>query len=189
MHPTLSDMMADIVQNSFEAGASNVTLSVVERGGRMEVEVLDDGCGMDAETLAGAMDPFRTAAGKHPGRRVGLGLPFLKLAVEQCGGRVEVESAPGKGTRVRFGYDAGHVDAPPMGDFAGMATGLMNYPGAREVRVVRKRGGKGYEVTRGELAEAAGDLSTAEGLGLAKAFFSSNEEELAESEEVQSWRN
>ncbi|MEX0775536.1 MAG: HDOD domain-containing protein [Phycisphaeraceae bacterium] len=60
------------------------------------IEVADDGPGMDAHTLAHAPDPFFSS--KSAGRRVGLGLPRAQLMAAAHGGRVELRSAPNKGT-------------------------------------------------------------------------------------------
>lgn len=77
--------------------------SHVERRGHLEpgeyawMEVRDDGPGMDAETRRRLFDPFFTT--RFPGR--GLGLPGVLGVVRLVNGGVELESAPGRGTRVR----------------------------------------------------------------------------------------
>lgn len=178
MHPSLSDHLLDVVQNAYEAGAAEVRLDVSRRGRWLEVAVADDGCGMDAATLRRALDPFWTDGAKHPGRKVGLGLPFLRQAAEQCGGTLEVESAPGRGTRVRFSFDLSNVDAPPRGDLPGTLAALMNGAGRCDLAVRREEDGRAYAVRRSELAEALGGLEHPGALALAKEFFSSNEEEI-----------
>ena len=60
------------------------------------LEVRDAGCGMDAETRARILEPFFTT--KSPGR--GLGLCEVMGLVRAQGGGLEIESAPGRGTRV-----------------------------------------------------------------------------------------
>ena len=178
MQPTSCDTLLDIVQNAFESGATEVWLELARRGTRLAAEVRDNGCGMDAATLKKALDPFWTKPGKHPGRKVGLGLPFLKQAAEQCGGEFAIESAPGRGTTVRFAFDLANVDAPPTGDVAGTLAALMAWPGERELAVRREEDGRAYEVRRTELAAALGGLQDAGALALLKDFFSSNEAEL-----------
>jgi hypothetical protein len=180
MHLTVCDYLTDVVQNAVEAGASRVTVDVREERDGLEVVVTDNGKGMDAETLKRAFDPFYTEPGKHPGRRVGLGLPFLRQAVEQTGGVLKVESKPGEGTALLFRFPAAHADTPPAGDWAATLTGLMALPGAFELSVTRRRGAAGYAVARGELTEALGGLDTAETLSLARQYLEGRENELKE---------
>ena len=178
MQPTSCDTILDIVQNAFESGATEVRLEMVRRKSRLAVAVQDNGCGMDAATRQKALDPFWSDSKKHPGRKVGLGLPFLKQAAEQCGGEFELASEPGRGTTVKFAFDLANVDAPPTGDVAGTLAALMAWPGERELTVRREEDGRAYEVRRTELAAALGGLQDAGSLALMKEFFSSNEREI-----------
>jgi two-component system sensor histidine kinase HydH len=62
----------------------------------VQVRVVDDGTGMSPETLAEIFAPFYTT--KEAGHGSGLGLMVVKGIIEEHGGRIEVESAPGDGT-------------------------------------------------------------------------------------------
>jgi len=65
-------------------------------GDYVALTVTDQGHGMDAETLARAMEPFFTTKGV--GKGTGLGLSMAHGFAEQCGGRLVLHSEPGKGT-------------------------------------------------------------------------------------------
>lgn len=188
MHPTLCDMLADITQNAFEAGAAHVALTIAQRASRLSVTVKDDGCGMSPETKARALDPFYTAPGKHPSRKVGLGLPFLKMTTDLCGGTLDIDTAPGVGTTISFTLDLSNVDTPPMGDLPSLFVTLMNYPGAHDLAIRREAGDASYDISRADLAAALDDpdLTSSTSLALMRDFFATNEEELRASAEAES---
>jgi signal transduction histidine kinase len=70
----------------------------VEAGPYVLLSVADTGTGMDAETLAQALDPFFTT--KAAGEGTGLGLAIGYAVVKQSGGYLELTSAVGEGTTV-----------------------------------------------------------------------------------------
>jgi signal transduction histidine kinase len=178
MHADIADVIADTALNSIEAGSSLVELRLEESAETIAVEISDNGKGMDEKTLGRVFDPFFTEAGKHDRRRVGLGLPILKQMCEALGGNVEIESAPGKGTRLRYSFSARHIDLPPMGDISKAVLQLMSYPGDFEFRLLRRKGDGGYEIYRSELVEAVGPLESVDALQMAREFLASQEEEL-----------
>ena len=108
----------DILQNSTRAGATEVTLEVLEDAAAdtLTIRFIDNGCGMDAETVQKVINPFFTT---RTTRKVGLGLPLLKQNTEQTGGSLDIQSEKGKGTTVTAVFGRSHLDRPPMGDLAG----------------------------------------------------------------------
>ena len=114
----LSMHIMDILQNSTRAGATEVTLEVIENpaADTLTIRFIDNGCGMDAETVQKVINPFFTT---RTTRKVGLGLPLLKQNTEQTGGSLDIQSEKGKGTTVTAVFGLTHLDRPPMGDLAG----------------------------------------------------------------------
>jgi signal transduction histidine kinase len=79
-----------------------VRLSAESRGGRWILGVADRGVGLAPEEQEEIFKPFRrlSAAGATEGS--GIGLAFCRKAVERHGGRIWVESRPGRGSHFRF---------------------------------------------------------------------------------------
>ena len=72
-----------------------MTVRTRAAGDGVEIHVLDTGHGIDPAILAKVFDPFFTT--KPPGEGTGLGLSISHGIVQDHGGRIEVESAPGRG--------------------------------------------------------------------------------------------
>ncbi len=83
-------------------------------GDRVVLSVADTGCGMSEEVKAKAFDPFFTT--KEPGKGTGLGLATCFGIVAQAGGRMEIETEVGRGTKV-------HVLLPRVEEAAEPARG------------------------------------------------------------------
>lgn len=129
----LSLHILDIAENAVRAGATEVEIELMESRNceTLELRILDDGKGMDEQTLSRATDPFFTT---RDASRVGLGLPLLSQAAEEAGGRLRVASREGRGTEVvaTFRYD--HPDMRPMGDICGTLAALVaGHPSVRFV--------------------------------------------------------
>jgi signal transduction histidine kinase len=78
-----------------------VRVEVKERDdGHVEVAIEDNGHGIAPADLPRIFDPFFTT--KPAGEGTGLGLYVSRCIVEECGGRIEVDSRPGEGTRFRI---------------------------------------------------------------------------------------
>jgi signal transduction histidine kinase len=66
----------------------------------IQLTVRDDGMGIPADVIPQLFEPFMTT--KEVGKGVGLGLAISKGIVDRHGGKIEVESQPGKGTTFRI---------------------------------------------------------------------------------------
>ena len=105
----------DLVQNSIEAGATRVSLEVIEDKDNdfLSITVSDNGRGMHEDEIKAVVDPFVTS---RTTRRVGLGLPLIDMYTQICGGRLDIKSEKGCGTTVEAVFKYSHIDRPPLGN-------------------------------------------------------------------------
>ena len=91
-----------LLQNALQASAEigEVHLRARAIAGGIAVEVEDGGPGMTPDVLARAGEPFFTT--KEPGQGSGLGIYIARTLAEQLGGSLDLESAPGRGTKARI---------------------------------------------------------------------------------------
>lgn len=98
----LRQSLHNLVGNSLEAieefGGSSIALTLGRdpQGGAFLITVADDGPGIPAEIQSRIFEPFFSTKAK---KGTGLGLAGVRKAAEDHGGRIELTSAPGKGTR------------------------------------------------------------------------------------------
>ena len=100
--PLLAQVLRSLVANAMEAVARGGDITVLgmrdgARGG-VTLEVRDSGPGLSPEQLARVGQPFYTTKS----RGMGVGLAMARRVVERSGGRLEIESEPGRGTVVRL---------------------------------------------------------------------------------------
>lgn len=117
----LSLHVLDLARNCVDAGARTLDLTVREEDGLRTLILTDDGSGMPPELLSRASDPFATT---RTTRKVGMGLALIRLAAEQTGGSLIIESRQSVGTRVTAVFHTDHIDCPPLGDM-GEAVALI----------------------------------------------------------------
>ncbi|HXR86023.1 MAG TPA: PAS domain-containing protein [Stellaceae bacterium] len=102
----IHQVITNLVSNAAGAmtnGMGTITVSlglasVKKAPKEIRLSVADTGCGMDEATQQRIFEPFFTT--KAVGQGTGLGLSIVHGIVSSHGGRIEVKSAPGKGTRL-----------------------------------------------------------------------------------------
>lgn len=111
----LSLNVLDITQNSVKANAQNIEIEIVENTEKhsLMIGIYDDGCGMSQEQINSVQDPFYTT---RTTRKVGMGVPLFKMAAEMTGGKLEISSQLGKGTKLNAYFNTDNVDFVPLGD-------------------------------------------------------------------------
>ncbi len=173
--------LLDVAQNSVTAGAKHIDLTLEETAeGRCTLVIADDGKGMSPEFLAHVTDPFTTT---RTTRKVGLGLPLLRMTAELTGGGLHIASVVDVGTTVTAVFHTGHIDCPPMGDLPSTVSLLIQ--GAPEVEwTFQHTTPKGsYTLDTRELREVLGPdvpLSAPDVVLWIRDYVGENEQEIKE---------
>ena len=111
----LNQIMLNLLSNAikFSHRGGTVTVSATSEGGSIAVTVEDTGVGIGDDDLARVGDPFFQARSSYDRRHdgTGLGLSIVKGLVALHGGRVEIQSRLGEGTRVTFHLPVDCVNA------------------------------------------------------------------------------
>ncbi|MGH6785574.1 MAG: ATP-binding protein, partial [Novosphingobium sp.] len=97
----LARALGHVIDNAIAATPSGgrILVELARPKNHARIVVSDNGRGMDAATLARALDGLKLSAdGKAIERRQGLGLPLARQLVEAHGGTLELHSEPGQGT-------------------------------------------------------------------------------------------
>ncbi|MHC4474681.1 MAG: sensor histidine kinase [Planctomycetota bacterium] len=100
----IQQVLLNLVTNAADAmsdgGHLRISTRLLNKRGTdmVQIQVVDDGCGMDQEVLNRASEPFFST--KDRGRGTGLGLAICQRIVEEHGGEMHIRSRPGKGTTV-----------------------------------------------------------------------------------------
>ena len=153
----LSLNILDVAQNSITAGASLITVEVTENtvDKTMLIGIYDNGKGMSEEQVKSVIDPFYTT---RTTRKVGMGIPLFKMAAEQTGGGLEIESETGVGTSVRATFKTDSVDFTPLGDIASTVQMLITMNTDRDFVYKHTVNEKEFIADTREIKEILGDV-------------------------------
>jgi two-component system, NtrC family, sensor kinase len=115
----LQQLFLNLLNNSLDAmpdgGEIQIHTALEGKNGkaqRIVVDFIDTGTGMTPEVMSRIFDPLYTT--KDRGQGTGLGLVIVSQIVAEHGGRVEVESELGEGTRFRLTFVAIPSDVPAV---------------------------------------------------------------------------
>lgn len=147
----------DVAENSVRAKASLITINVIadEEADTLTVDIIDDGCGMTAEQVAQAEDPFFTT---RTTRKVGFGISFFKQAALMTGGDFSIESEPSVGTKVKAVFGLSHIDRMPLGDITSTIHNLIIYRKEVDFLYTYKVNDREFVLDTRELREILGDV-------------------------------
>ena len=156
MMPEISLNILDVAENSVRAKAAliEVTVSVNTKEDTLTVVIKDDGCGMTADQVKRAQDPFFTT---RTTRIVGLGLPFFKQAAESTGGTFSINSEKGIGTIVKAVFILSHIDRMPLGDISSTIHTLVVFNEQIDFKYTYEYDDKSFTLDTREMREMLGD--------------------------------
>jgi signal transduction histidine kinase/ActR/RegA family two-component response regulator/PAS domain-containing protein len=121
----IREALINVIFNGVDAMPTGGRLMVRTRAGgvgRVCVEVVDSGTGMNEETRRRCLEPFFTTKGEQG---TGLGLAMVYGVMERHGGDIDIDSKPGVGTTIRLGFAAANASATvPAEPEAQAPTGL-----------------------------------------------------------------
>ncbi len=112
----INQVFLNLLTNAAQAidGQGRIVIRTAAENGGVTVRVADSGCGMPEEVRAKIFEPFFTT--KDVGKGTGLGLSIVYRIIEDHGGRIEVQSEPGKGSE--FIIRLPHKQSPQAMDLA-----------------------------------------------------------------------
>ena len=179
MMQELSLNVLDVAENSVRANASLVEITVEEdtAADRLAIVIRDNGRGMTPEQVQTVIDPFYTT---RTTRKVGLGVPFFRMAAQLSGGDLTIQSRVGEGTAVTATFGLTSIDRMPLGDINGtIATLVQCNPGIDWLYTRRKDGREMVMDTR-QFREVLEDmpLDSPEVLGFLRDYLAENTAEL-----------
>jgi len=95
--------IANVISNAVESygdkpGPIKITADAGESGDSVKLQISDVGCGMDAQTVQKATQPFFSV--KAAGRKRGMGLAYVVRFIQLNKGSLSIASEPGRGTTV-----------------------------------------------------------------------------------------
>jgi signal transduction histidine kinase len=95
----LNQVWTNLIHNAIQAmdGRGEILIETRVENGDVEVAIQDSGPGIEPEVAARIFEPFFTT--KEKGEGTGLGLSISARIVEKHGGKIRVDSRPG---RTRF---------------------------------------------------------------------------------------
>ena len=135
----------DIAQNSIEAGATRIRLSLIEDlpSDKLTIRISDNGRRLRS-------------------RRLRPDLKALAVATEACAGSFQVESRKGLGTTVIATFQHSHIDRAPLGDLPRALIGIIRMLDEGNLiyshRVITSKGEEKFEFSTPRIREEIGEV-------------------------------
>lgn len=179
MMQELSMNVLDIAENSVSAGAKLIQITVDEQPTQdlLTINIEDDGIGMTDEQLSRVSDPFYTS---RTTRKVGLGIPFFRMAAEITGGSFDISGKPGSGTQINAKFVLSSIDRMPLGNINDTIFTLIHCNAEIDFLYTRRLGSDEMKLDTRSFREVLGDipLNTPEVSKFIRGYLEENTDEL-----------
>ena len=179
MMQELSLNVLDVAENSVRANATLIHILVEEdtAADRLTIVIRDNGKGMTQEQVQTVIDPFYTT---RTTRKVGLGVPFFRMAAQLSGGDLTIQSAVGEGTTVTAVFGLSSIDRMPLGDMNGTISTLVQCNPQIDWVYTRKKDGRELVMDTRQFREILGEvpLDSPEVLQFLRDYLEENTAEL-----------
>lgn len=144
--------LLDIAQNSMVVNSTvvKIVIDIDYNNDSIYLEVTDNGKGMSEDFVKRVADPFTTT---RTTRKVGLGIPLLKMNAERTGGYLNINSVLGKGTTVVAVLKPSNIDCLPLGDIGGTVAMIICSNPDIDVQFKYSINGKSFEISTNEIKE------------------------------------
>ncbi len=153
----LSLHILDIATNSIDAGASKIEIKVEidKKKDYFRITIKDNGKGINETIQQQVMNPFYTT---RKVRNVGLGIPLLKAAAEQCEGFLKIQSVENIGTEVTAEFKNSHIDRAPLGKIEESILTILNFNEKFDLIYIHDVNGKRFVFDTREIKEILGEV-------------------------------
>lgn len=157
----LSLNILDIAENSVKAGAKQIAILLKQTDTLLTLTVKDNGRGMTEDFVQSVTDPFCTT---RTTRKVGMGIPLLKLAAEQTGGQLTITSRHADlypehhGTEITAVFHTDHIDCTPLGDTVATVKTLIQCNPQIDFLFCHTLNGKEVRLDTAELRTVLGEV-------------------------------
>ncbi len=153
----LSLHIMDIIENSVRAEATDISLiiAVHTKDNVLNIDITDNGKGMDEEEIKKCVDPFYTT---KESKKTGLGIALLKQSSEEADGTFLLSSEKGMGTKISATFQYDHIDRRPLGDISKTFYVLIAAYPQVNFFFVYKKNNKSFEVDTAEIKKELEDI-------------------------------
>jgi len=153
---SIAEHIIDISQNSIDAGATNIQITLTIALNNLILKIKDNGKGIKQEDLSKIEDPFFTT---KKTRKIGLGIPLLIHNSNAAEGSVVIQSEIGVGTEITATMNPNAIDMIPMGNIADAISWLISNNSKINIQFSYNEKESNFSISTSEIMSQQNELS------------------------------